>query len=154
MTMRKLVVLFVFILLASACSKKIVKPQPTVIAAQVIVSSGVNPDISNRPSPVVLRIYELKALGKFKGADFFGLMKDDATLLGKEMLHREELQLAPGSKQPYHHKVTPETEYIGVIAAYRNINEAVWKVMAPVPPNKTSAFTISVNDLALSIQSQ
>lgn len=154
MTMRKFVLLFVFIILASACGKKNVKPQPTVIAAQVVVSSGVNPDISNRPSPIVLRIYELNALGKFKAADFFGLMEDDAALLGNDLLHREELQLSPGAKQPYHRKVPPETEYIGVIAAYRNINEAVWKVMAPIPPNKTSAITISVNDLALSIQSQ
>lgn len=153
-TLCKLTAIIIVIGLLTSCGKKNVKPQPTIIAAQVIVSPGVNPDASNRPSPIVLRIYELKALGKFKAADFFGLMSDDAAMLGKDLLHREELHLAPGVKQPYHRKVPPETEHIGIIAAYRNINEAVWKVMAPVPANKTSVFTISVNDLALSIQSQ
>lgn len=138
----------------AGCGKKNVKPPPTVIAAQIIVSPGVNPDQNGRPSPVVLKIYELKALGKFKAADFYGLLNDDAAMLGKDLVHSEEMHVQPGVKQPYHRTVTTDTEYIGVIAAYRNINEAVWKAMAPVPANQTSVFTIAVNDLTLSIQAK
>lgn len=136
----------------SACGKKNVKPQPTVIAAEIIVSSGVNPDQNDRPSPVVLRIYELKSLGKFKSADFYGLLNDDDALLGKDLVHREVMHVKPGMKQPYHRTVTTDTEHIGVVAAYRDINNAVWKAMAPVPANQTSVFSISVNDLTLSIK--
>lgn len=146
--------LFLSLSVVTACGKKNVKPQPTVIAAEIVVSSGVNPDQNGRPSPIVLRIYELKALGKFKAADFYGLLNDDAALLGKDLVHREEMHVKPGAKQPYHRTVTTDTEHIGVIAAYRNINDAVWKAMAPVPANQTSVFSISVNDLTLSIKAK
>ena len=40
---------------------------------------------------------------------------------------KAEHVLAPGDIRPYEGKFDPETRYIGVIAAYRDINQAQWK---------------------------
>jgi len=64
-----------------ACSTPPPKPQPVNLKLNITASADVNPDAQNRPSPVVIRIYQLKDDAAFKGADFFALYdKEEATL--------------------------------------------------------------------------
>uniref|UniRef100_UPI000B3593DD type VI secretion system lipoprotein TssJ n=1 Tax=Crenothrix polyspora TaxID=360316 RepID=UPI000B3593DD len=48
----------------------------TAIDTQITVSKAVNPNIEGQPSPVVMRIYELKNLGKFESGDFYKLFQN------------------------------------------------------------------------------
>ena len=43
-----------------------------------------NPDATGRPSPVVVRVYQLKTDVAFKGAEFFALFDDDMKVLGPD----------------------------------------------------------------------
>src|SRR6185436_10305384 len=96
-------------LLAAAGCAKAPPPPPTLppitIAAPpeartksamtLVASADTNPDRSGRPSPIVVRVYQLKTDAAFSGADFFALYDDDQKVLGAELITRDEYVLNP-----------------------------------------------------------
>jgi type VI secretion system protein VasD len=58
------------------------KAPPTTVQVHMVVSEQANPDLNERPSPIVIRIYELKSLGKFEEGDFYKLFENYDSLLG------------------------------------------------------------------------
>ena len=80
-----------------ACSSA--PPKPQVVKLTFAVSADVNPDAQNRPSPVVVRLYQLKDDAAFKDADIF-------TLLDKEQARRQCKELYAWLRSLYGAKVT------------------------------------------------
>jgi len=74
---------------------------PPLLRGAITVDSNVNPDRAGRPSPIVVRIYELKATAAFSGADFFALFDNEQATLSGELVGREEFQLQPGESRQY-----------------------------------------------------
>ena len=99
----------------------------------VAAQAGVNPDANGRPSPIVVRVYQLKADDKFGSADFFALFDDDQKALGGDLLGREEVELAPGEKKELQFAVKRDAKFVGVLAAYRDIRNSRWRVVKPAP---------------------
>jgi len=109
-------------------------PEKTDKAKMTITAhSAVNPDANGRPSPIVVRVYQLKADDKFGGADFFALFDDDQKALGGDLLGREEVELAPGEKKELQFAVKRDAKFVGVLAAYRDIRNSRWRVIKPAP---------------------
>lgn len=107
-------------------------PEAKVKAAMTLAASAdTNPDASGRPSPVVVRVYQLKTDAAFAGADFFALFDDDQKVLGPELISRDEFVLAPAEQRKMDVTVAPETRYVGAIAAFRDIRNAQWRVLVP-----------------------
>ena len=105
-------------------------------------SKDVNPDSSGRPSPIVVRVYQLRADAMFSSADFFALFNEEQKVLGVEMITHDEYVLVPGEQRPIDVIIGNETRLIGVIAAFRDIRNAQpWRVVIPTPKG---SFTISV----------
>ena len=69
------------------------------LAINIAASAGINPNTNNRPSPVVVRLYELKASAQFEAADFLSLYEKDQAVLGADIVTRDEFVLAPGEKK-------------------------------------------------------
>ncbi|MDA8363274.1 MAG: type VI secretion system lipoprotein TssJ [Gammaproteobacteria bacterium] len=111
---------------------------PTTIssAGDIVVASDVNPNPAGRPSPVVLHIYELRGKGAFNGADFFALYGAPAKTLGRDLVNDQEFEMQPGQSQTFNRKLPTGTRYIGVVAAFRDVNQAVWRSVAAVPQPK------------------
>ncbi|MCU7917451.1 MAG: type VI secretion system lipoprotein TssJ [Candidatus Thiodiazotropha sp. (ex Dulcina madagascariensis)] len=103
---------------------------------------SVNPDINGRPSPIVARIYELKSLSVFNNADFFNLFEQDVALLGDEMLMRDELHFQPGEIKTLERDLQPDTRYVGVIGAYRDIENATWRRSIEIDVHDETTFVI------------
>jgi type VI secretion system protein VasD len=103
-----------------------------------------NPDQQGRPSPVVVRVYELKGLGAFSSADFFSLFDKEPEALGSELVGREEYDLRPGETRPYQRQLQPDTKFIGVIAAFQDLENSRWRDVAPVPAKPNVAVTIGI----------
>ncbi|MCU7936486.1 MAG: type VI secretion system lipoprotein TssJ [Candidatus Thiodiazotropha sp. (ex Dulcina madagascariensis)] len=103
---------------------------------------SVNPDINGRPSPIVARIYELKSLSVFNNADFFNLFEQDVALLGDEMLMRDELHFQPGEIKALERDLQPDTRYVGVIGAYRDIENATWRRSIEIDVHDETTFVI------------
>jgi type VI secretion system protein VasD len=124
---------FAFLTLAAlvACSSS--PPKPTKAHLTAVAQSDVNPDASGRASPIVVRVYQLREDSKFAGADFFALFDDDQKLLGADALAREEFELNPGEHRDVEFAVQPDAKFVGVLAAYRDIRNAQWRALGPVP---------------------
>jgi type VI secretion system VasD/TssJ family lipoprotein len=90
----------------------------TKLSLTVEATAGVNPDASLRPSPIKVRIYELKDAATFAQADYFGLDTSDKVVLATDMLARDEFILRPGEKRRIERKSNAQTMAIGVLAGY------------------------------------
>lgn len=132
------------------CASPKPPPPPTQIDGRIEAAADLNPSVSKRPSPLVVRIYELKSAAAFNAADFVSMYQNDQAQLGAELVAREELMLQPGQRLPYAKTLAPETRYLGVIAAYRDLERARWSAIAPVQPNKKQHVAIVLSDLAVS----
>ncbi len=98
-----------------------------------------NPDSGNRPAPVVLRVYTLRATVAFQAADFFALYDKDQAILAEDLVSREEIQIRPGEVIPLRREFKPEMRWIAAIAAYRDLEKSGWRTMLrlPDPPPPT-----------------
>jgi len=139
------------LLLASAlsgCGTSV--PKPTRLQGNIVAAVGLNPSINDRPSPLLLRIYELRSPTAFNQADFMSLYQSDQTTLAADLVMREEVMLQPGETRLFNKLLAPETRFIGVIAVYRNLERATWRAVVPVALNKTQQLTVRAESLALS----
>jgi type VI secretion system protein VasD len=137
--------------LLAACGSK--PPPPTIVQLTVKASPTINPNAENRPSPVVLRAYQLAATDAFEKADFFQLYEKDAATLGADLADRQEITLAPGDTKTVTIEFKPQARFLGIIAAFRSIDRARWRVDAPVPASKTTSLTVDVDELSVTIAS-
>jgi type VI secretion system protein VasD len=141
--------------LAVACGKKAPEPPAppalTIAAAAdarvkapmtIAASADVNPDGAGRPSPVVVRVYQLRTDTAFTSADFFGLWDDDQKVLGQELISRDQYDLDPSEKQVIDVTVSGDTRFVGAIAAFRDIRNAQWRAAVAAVPQK--AMTVAV----------
>ena len=125
-------------------------PKPARVEGSIAAAPGLNPSVNNRPSPVLLRIYELRSPTAFNQADFMSLYQSDQATLAADLVAREETMLQPGEVRPISKQLSPETRFIGVVAVYRNLERATWRAVVPVTPNKTHKLTVRADNLALS----
>lgn len=115
----------------AACASS--APKPTKARMTVVAQADVNPDAGGRPSPVVLRVYQLQQDAKFANADFFALFDDEQAALGADLLARDEITLAPGERKELQVDVKGEAKFLGAVAAYRDIRNSQWRVVKPAP---------------------
>jgi type VI secretion system protein VasD len=132
-----------------ACGSK--PPPPTVVELTVKAGPGINPDADGRASPVILRVYQLAATGSFDKSDFFQLYDKEAATLGADLAGSDQLALTPGTSKTVTIELKPQAKFIGIIAAFRGIDRAAWRVGAPVPLNKTTKLTATVDGLVLKL---
>lgn len=99
-------------------------------------ASYLNPDTSGNASPVVVTLYELKSEKYFTQASFDELYDHPMDTLKSSLvdLHHFEIRPHENCKQVLY--INPESEYIGITAAYRNIDTAEWKKLLPVNSRK------------------
>src|ERR1700749_1468022 len=83
------------VLTVAGCRSKPPPPPPPTKAA-IVVAADVNPDSAGRPSPVVVRLYQLKEEGAFNSANFFDITDKEQATLGPSLDSREEYELLPG----------------------------------------------------------
>jgi type VI secretion system protein VasD len=121
-------------------------PKPVLVVPerqlQLAIRAGdlLNPDYQNRPSPVVVRVYLLRAEIAFGAADFFSLFERDSATLGADLLAREELQLRPGRVVSISREFPPEARFLGVVVGFRDVEKSTWRALSslPVPPPATA----------------
>jgi len=131
-------------LVAPACKKVPLIPSKEATAKVALAASAdVNPDASGKPSPVVVRVYQLKGDAAFAMADFFSLFDDETKVLGPELIGREEYLLTPAERRTVELVVPKTARFVGVIAAFRDIRNSQWRVVVPAPL-KNNNVTLSV----------
>jgi type VI secretion system protein VasD len=152
---RRLIVIGVLLAAAavSGCaSDKSAKTTPIKFVVQA--DQEVNPDANGQPSPVVVRIYELKSTTAFDQAAFFDLFDNDSKVLGGDLVAKREFELKPGDRQEFDRDTPVETRYIGVTAGFRLGDNAQWRATAEIKPEKNNSIIVKVSAQAISIESE
>lgn len=124
-------------------------PKPAQVAGTIQASQLLNPSSSKRPSPLLLRVYELKTAAAFNSADFMSLYQRDKAELGADLLGKEEFVLAPGESKIFAKTLALDTRFLGVVAAYRDVEHAKWRSVVPVQPGKMHNVIIRANELSV-----
>jgi type VI secretion system protein VasD len=135
-------------------------PKAQVVKLTVAASADVNPDAQNRPSPIVVRIYQIKDDAAFRDADFFALYDKEQSTLSASLVSREEFEVAPGQQTVVDYQVSLDAKFIGVAAAYRAIQDAVWRTeigsqdkgLAVIAKKNKITVSAGRNGVAVSVQ--
>ncbi|MCC8955317.1 type VI secretion system lipoprotein TssJ [Bradyrhizobium sp. Pear77] len=114
----------------------------------------VNPNAHGKPSPVVVRIYELKSTTTFTQAQFFELFDDDTKRLGPDLVAKREVELTPGDKVDFERDTPIETRNVGVIAGFRAGNDAQWRSTAEIKPDRDNRILVKLTARAVSIEQE
>lgn len=134
---------------AAGCSRL---PKPTPVSVLLIADDNINPNEAGEPSPVVVRIYELKGVKAFNNADYFDFVDDDAKTLGADLIASQEYELTPGEEEDYKREISSEATHLAVVAGFRNIQSATWRTSVELKKSKKNKFAIYFTSLAVRIQ--
>ena len=128
------------------------KPDPTLIEAKAEASAQVNPDARKRPSPVMVRVYELKSRTQFDATDFISLFERDKDVLGGDLVSRDEFVIRPGESKDIKKQPAPEIKFLAVLVGFRDLEKSRSRAVIAVVPNTTNRWTIKIDPLAVTIQ--
>lgn len=134
MSRMKSFTLLALLLMSSACSTLSPNSRLTKLDLELSASERLNPDLDGRPSPIVLRLLELKTPVAFENADFFALYERAKETLAPDLVASEELELRPGEKRELKLATKDGSRYVGVLAAYRDLPESQWRYVVKLTP--------------------
>lgn len=126
-------------------------PAPPMLSVTIHASPTLNPDTQGRPSPVLVRIYALRARDAFDRATFFELYDHDARVLDQAVLDRVEISVRPGETVPLVRPLDPATRAIAIMAAYERIDDAKWRASVPLGKPSAAEFSATLERSALTL---
>lgn len=90
------------------------------------VDSDVNPDLTQRPSPVQIWVMSLSEAEHFQSADFFTLVDQKIFPAQYGVVKRRTLMLRPGEIKTMRLTLNQEIRDIAVIAGFRDLEGSIW----------------------------
>ena len=126
----------------------------TKVDMRIVAGGDVNPDDNGRPSPVVVRVVELKSPSVFESAEFFALYQDQDQTLGADLVATEEFEFKPGDVQDLKFALKPESNYVGVLAAYRQLDKVNWRLVLPLTIKDKNELTVLLNQRGIELATQ
>ncbi len=140
--MRRGVVFLLLAVGASACGgaptilpvKEGKKCEIQVVSLTVVASSAINPTIDGEPRPVQLRIYQLKDDVKLQASTFEQIWKEDAAVLGPDIVKRDDVFVYPSTRTDVKFDRDPAASHIVGAALFRNPKGRSWYMAFELPP--------------------
>jgi type VI secretion system protein VasD len=137
--------------LVAGCAAPPPPPPPTVVNLTLKALAGVNPGPDGQAAPVSVRVYQLETAAAFGNAEFFPLYNTDTTVLGQDLVKREEFVLAPGASKSETIMPMDRVKALGVFAGFRAFQSLPWRGSTDVPPNKTTNVTVTVGPAGVAV---
>jgi type VI secretion system protein VasD len=120
----------------------------STVSITLVAKQHLNHDAYYHALPVVVRVYALKNPDAFSDATFRELWHNDKTLLGNNIVSRQEFTITPGSTLHITLSKNTSSQYFGAIALFRHPVHNQWRVISPMPLWFTS-LTLSGNRISL-----
>jgi len=124
-------------------------PAPTSIDLTIRAGPDLNLTPSGRPSPVMISVYQLSSPTAFSQVDYFDLVERQSEVLEGEAVGRQTFFLDPGGVERIDSILPPEVSHVGVTAAYRDIQNANWRAVVPVPKNASTVVVLEAGSTGL-----
>jgi type VI secretion system protein VasD len=126
---------------------------PTALELTVVGGPELNPSAQGRPSPVVVRIFDLASTPAFEAADLTKLFEHVEALKGT-VLAIDELILHPGDIEERNRDLKPTVRMLGVAAAFREQDGAVWRITVPLRPGTRNFLLVQLDHNRIRFQTQ
>ena len=140
-------VVLVFAAVLGGCAAQ---PKPAEAKGRISASPQVNPNSTGRPSPIHVRIFQLKEDGAFMGADFWTLVDKEQATLGESLVQRLEYDLEPGESKEFPLKISPDARVLAVMAEFADYRNAQWRVVTQAP-NKSLMDIVKKDRVSIEI---
>jgi len=126
----------------------------TDIKIDFIIDSDVNPDDLDTPSPLFIRMYELKSNKLMKKADFLDIYEQDKKILGADMVAVHRLKrFTPGENRSEQFVLKKDTGFVALYAEFSKFRESKYKLIVPVVANNVfrnkATIRVSGNQISL-----
>jgi type VI secretion system protein VasD len=118
---------------------------PTPLELTIVGGPELNPNAEGRASPVVVRIFDLAAATAFESADLQTLFEHPDAALRHDLIAQEEFILRPGEIQQHNRSLQPQVQALGVAAAFRDLEHAVWRLTVLVKTGRRNLLLIDVD---------
>lgn len=162
-------------LVLAACAAKEAPPEPQPVTGRILVMPGLNPNAEGRPSPVTLRLYQLRDREAFLEAALQDLVMQDTDTLGAALLSRDSFELCPlemeateasaggrpcqGEERSVTQVFSPEARYLAVMAEFFDVRDpaAQWRAVAALPQGgveerNAATFTITLDGARVAVR--
>lgn len=118
----------------------------TDLRLKFIADADINPDDKKRPSPLFIRLYELKSPKLFEKANFIDLFERDTEILGADLVAKQTLKrLRPGDTRVDTLVLKSDTRYVGLVAEFLQYRDAKYKVLIQIAPTNVFASSGDVD---------
>jgi len=112
---------------------------------------NLNLNIHNKPSPLVISLYQLSSDEDFRKASLDALCHDPG-MFEDDILSKKEIQLRPRQILKIREPLLPETKYIGIVAEFRNPKKNGWKEIIDFDDITPSKVKIDVEKSRMKIK--
>lgn len=119
-------------------------PKRENVGLQISATADVNPDLQGRPSPIILHVLELNSEEQFNRLDYMSLTQSSGAALGPDLLGKTQLVLSPGDNRNLPLELNPLTTFVGLVAGYRDIDNANWRKSIPITQGDTKGISITL----------
>jgi len=110
------------------------KCEVQVVSLTIVASPVINPTIDGEARPVQMRIYQLKDDIKLQAASFEQIWKEDATVLGPDIVKRDDVFVYPNTRTDVKFDRDPNAAHIVGAALFRNPKGRSWYMAFELPP--------------------
>lgn len=165
----------VTVLVLAACASQ-APTGPEAVAGRILVMPGLNPNAEGRPSPVTLRLYQLRDREAFMEASLQELIMQDTETLGAALLSRDSFELCPveqsaaeipdgdmacqGEARAVTLMLAPEVRYLAAMAEFYDVRDptAQWRAVAALPRDDeqgldpSTTFTITLDGARVAVR--
>jgi type VI secretion system protein VasD len=117
----------------------------TPVEVTIVGGMELNPNAQDRPSPVVVRIFDLAETKNFEAADYDALFEHPSDALKHDVLAKEELMLRPGDIRQRNRSLPPAVRALGVAAAFRDLEHATWRLTIAVKRGQRNFLLIDLD---------
>lgn len=124
-------------------------PKPTTLEMTLAAGSQLNPNAQRRPSPVLVRVFDLKTPAGFEAANFDALFERDRETLAAELVARDEFVLKPGEARKIDRALAADTKVLGIAVAFREIERASWRTTVAVKPNAKNRIHVALDGVTV-----
>lgn len=154
---RRVVLAAAMSLMLVSCASDTEAPQPLEKPAEALAIvlhfdavAWLNPGANGQPTPVRVRIYELKNSANFSRADYFALAERAQATLGSDLIEQDEVLIRPGQQLTITRELNAATRKIGLVVGYREIDQANWRTGLDVMPLQAAEFQVGLDTRGVS----